>query len=112
MYRLGCVFSSILCVCFQVPTFKMHMYTLIQLAGICVLYAVKSSRFSLALPFFLVLMVPLRMGLVYLFTPLQLRAVCMDNKYLRIKFQIPYIILALHFTSPETKDLLIFYVLL
>ncbi|XP_063837858.1 anion exchange protein 3 isoform X2 [Ostrinia nubilalis] len=58
----------------RVPTLKMHMYTLIQLAGICVLYTVKSSRFSLALPFFLVLMVPLRMALVYLFTPLQLRA--------------------------------------
>lgn len=59
----------------QVPTFKMHLYTLIQLAGICLLYAVKSSRFSLALPFFLVMMVPLRIALGYLFTPLQLRAV-------------------------------------
>ncbi|CAG9781744.1 unnamed protein product [Diatraea saccharalis] len=58
----------------RVPTLKMHLYTLIQLAGICLLYAVKSSKFSLALPFFLVMMVPLRMGLVYLFTPLQLRA--------------------------------------
>ncbi|KAL0902078.1 hypothetical protein ABMA27_000033 [Loxostege sticticalis] len=58
----------------RVPTLKMHMFTLIQLAGICILFAVKSSRFSLALPFFLVMMVPLRMTLVYLFTPLQLRA--------------------------------------
>ncbi|CAH2103224.1 unnamed protein product [Euphydryas editha] len=58
----------------RVPTFKMHLFTLIQVAGVCLLYAVKSSRFSLALPFFLVLMVPLRMGLVYFFTPLQLRA--------------------------------------
>ncbi|CAK1588151.1 unnamed protein product [Parnassius mnemosyne] len=58
----------------RVPTLKMHLFTLIQLAGICVLYAVKSSRFSLALPFFLVLMVPLRMALIYIFTPLQLRA--------------------------------------
>ncbi|XP_046976743.1 anion exchange protein 2 isoform X2 [Vanessa cardui] len=58
----------------RVPTMKMHLFTLIQLAGICVLYAVKSSRFSLALPFFLVLMVPLRMALAYVFTPLQLRA--------------------------------------
>ncbi|XP_047543551.1 anion exchange protein 2 isoform X1 [Vanessa atalanta] len=58
----------------RVPTMKMHLFTIIQLAGICILYAVKSSRFSLALPFFLVLMVPLRMALVYIFTPLQLRA--------------------------------------
>ncbi|CAH0401805.1 unnamed protein product [Chilo suppressalis] len=58
----------------RVPSLKMHLYTLIQLAGICLLYAVKSSQFSLALPFFLVMMVPLRMSFVYLFTPLQLRA--------------------------------------
>ncbi|XP_039763969.1 anion exchange protein 2 isoform X2 [Pararge aegeria] len=58
----------------RVPTMKMHLFTLIQFAGICLLYGVKSSRFSLALPFFLVLMVPLRMVLVYVFTPLQLRA--------------------------------------
>lgn len=53
----------------------MHLYTLVQVAGLVLLYAVKSSRFSLALPFFLVMMVPLRMALVFLFTPLQLRAV-------------------------------------
>nr|XP_021199496.1 anion exchange protein 2 isoform X2 [Helicoverpa armigera] len=58
----------------RVPTLKMHLFTLIQAAGLAVLYAVKSSRFSLAMPFFLVMMVPLRMSLVYLFTPLQLRA--------------------------------------
>ncbi|CAK1554059.1 unnamed protein product [Leptosia nina] len=58
----------------RVPTMKMHLFTFIQIIGICVLYAVKSSRFSLALPFFLVLMVPLRMSLVHIFTPLQLRA--------------------------------------
>ncbi|XP_073957418.1 anion exchange protein Ae2 isoform X3 [Choristoneura fumiferana] len=58
----------------RVPTFKMHLYTVIQIVGILILFTVKSSRFSLALPFFLVMMVPLRMSLVYLFTPLQLRA--------------------------------------
>ncbi|XP_068621048.1 band 3 anion transport protein [Battus philenor] len=58
----------------RVPTLKMHLFTLIQIAGICILYTVKSSRFSLALPFFLVLMVPLRMAIAYIFTPLQLRA--------------------------------------
>ncbi|XP_061710644.1 band 3 anion transport protein isoform X2 [Cydia pomonella] len=58
----------------RVPTWKMHMFTLVQLTGIIVLFTVKSSRFSLALPFFLVMMVPLRMSLAYVFTPLQLRA--------------------------------------
>ncbi|XP_045783924.1 anion exchange protein 3 isoform X2 [Maniola jurtina] len=58
----------------RVPTMKMHLYTLIQFAGICLLYGIKSSQFSLALPFFLVLMVPLRMAIAYIFTPLQLRA--------------------------------------
>ncbi|XP_049884910.1 anion exchange protein 2 isoform X2 [Pectinophora gossypiella] len=58
----------------RVPTLRMHLYTLVQLAGLGVLYAVKSSRASLALPFFLVLMVPLRLSLAYVFTPLQLRA--------------------------------------
>ncbi|XP_063546965.1 anion exchange protein 3 [Cydia strobilella] len=58
----------------RVPTWKMHMFTLVQLSGIIVLYTVKSSRFSLAMPFFLVMMVPLRMSLACLFTPLQLRA--------------------------------------
>ncbi|XP_048004593.1 anion exchange protein 3 isoform X2 [Leguminivora glycinivorella] len=58
----------------RVPTWKMHMFTLVQLTGIIVLFTVKSSRFSLALPFFLVMMIPLRMSLAYLFTPLQLRA--------------------------------------
>ncbi|XP_013183587.1 anion exchange protein 2 isoform X2 [Amyelois transitella] len=58
----------------RVPTLKMHLFTLVQLAGIAVLYAVKGSRFSLALPFFLVLMVPLRLSLGFFFTPLQLRA--------------------------------------
>ncbi|XP_014370085.2 anion exchange protein 3 isoform X2 [Papilio machaon] len=58
----------------RVPTLKMHLYTLIQIAGISLLYLVKSSQYSLALPFFLVMMVPLRMALAYIFTPLQLRA--------------------------------------
>ncbi|XP_026758395.3 band 3 anion transport protein isoform X3 [Galleria mellonella] len=58
----------------RVPTMKMHLFTLIQAAGLALLYAIKSSRVSLALPFFLVMMVPLRLSLAYIFTPLQLRA--------------------------------------
>lgn len=52
----------------------MHLYTLIQGAALGILYVVKSSIISLALPFFLVLCVPLRMSLAHVYTPLELRA--------------------------------------
>lgn len=40
---------------------RMHLFTLIQLLCLAVLWAVKMSDFSLALPFVLTLTVPLRM---------------------------------------------------
>lgn len=58
----------------RVPTIKMHLFTIIQGSALLVLYVVKSSRFSLALPFFLVMCVPLRMALCHIFTPLEIRA--------------------------------------
>jgi hypothetical protein len=54
---------------------KMHLFTLIQLLCLAVLWVVKSTEASLAFPFFLILMVPLRAQLRYLFTPAELRAV-------------------------------------
>lgn len=45
----------------QVKTVRMHLFTLIQLLCLAVLWAVKMSDFSLALPFVLTLTVPLRM---------------------------------------------------
>jgi hypothetical protein len=54
---------------------KMHLFTLIQLLCLAALWVVKSTEASLAFPFFLILMVPLRAQLRYLFTPAELRAV-------------------------------------
>lgn len=54
---------------------KMHLFTLIQLLCLVILWIVKSTPISLAFPFFLILMVPLRAQLRFLFTPAELRAV-------------------------------------
>lgn len=45
----------------QVSTLKMHLFTLIQLVCVGILWVVKISPFSLALPFVIILTVPLRM---------------------------------------------------
>lgn len=58
----------------RVATFKMHLYTLIQLLCLVALWVVKSTQLSLAFPFFLLLMVPLRAQLSRVFTPIELRA--------------------------------------
>lgn len=49
------------CPSVQVRTLRMHMFTLIQIVCLGVLWVVKISPFSLALPFVLILTVPLRM---------------------------------------------------
>ncbi|XP_034254186.1 anion exchange protein 2 isoform X2 [Thrips palmi] len=58
----------------RVATAKMHLYTLIQLLCLVALWVVKSTQLSLAFPFFLLLMVPLRAQLSRVFTPIELRA--------------------------------------
>lgn len=64
----------------RVPTWKMHTFTAVQLCSLCVLWTVASSRFSLAFPFVLVLMVPLRQRLNKFFTAQELNAVsCRSN---------------------------------
>lgn len=45
----------------QVKTLRMHLFTLIQLVCLAILWMVKISPFSLALPFVLILTIPLRM---------------------------------------------------
>uniref|UniRef100_UPI0037E71960 solute carrier family 4 member 1a (Diego blood group) n=1 Tax=Semicossyphus pulcher TaxID=241346 RepID=UPI0037E71960 len=45
----------------KVSTMRMHLFTLIQLVCLAVLWIVKMSPFSLALPFVLILTIPLRM---------------------------------------------------
>uniref|UniRef100_A0A4Y0AYU5 Anion exchange protein n=1 Tax=Anopheles funestus TaxID=62324 RepID=A0A4Y0AYU5_ANOFN len=58
----------------RVPTWKMHLFTFVQVLALAMLWAVKSSPFSLAFPFFLILMVPIRKQLENVFSPLELRA--------------------------------------
>ncbi|BES98106.1 Band 3 cytoplasmic domain [Nesidiocoris tenuis] len=63
----------------RVPTLKMHLFTLIQLGCLVVLWVVKSSGISLAFPFFLILMLPLRAQMRFMFTPQELRALDSDE---------------------------------
>lgn len=54
----------------------MHLFTLIQLVCLAILWMVKMSSFSLALPFVLILTIPLRMAMTgTLFTPLEMKCV-------------------------------------
>lgn len=59
----------------RVPTWKMHVFTFVQVLALAMLWTVKSSSFSLAFPFFLIMMVPIRKQMERIFTPLELRAV-------------------------------------
>ena len=49
--------------------------TLQQILGLGILWAVKSSPAALAFPFFVIAMVPYRMSLKFLFSPMELEAV-------------------------------------
>ncbi|XP_076681244.1 anion exchange protein Ae2 isoform X5 [Andrena cerasifolii] len=62
----------------RVQTYKMHIFTLIQILCLAVLWIVKSTRAALALPFFLILMIPLRAQMRHFFTAAELRA--LDSK--------------------------------
>jgi len=55
-----------------VKTWRMFLYTFIQVIGLAILWAVKSSPAAIAFPFFVVGMVPLRKSLKFLFTPREL----------------------------------------
>ncbi|XP_071443219.1 band 3 anion transport protein isoform X2 [Hetaerina americana] len=58
----------------RVQTMKMHLFTFIQLMCLVVLWTVKSTQAALAFPFFLILMVPLRIHLKHCFSPSELHA--------------------------------------
>ncbi|XP_076853127.1 solute carrier family 4 member 1a (Diego blood group) [Brachyhypopomus gauderio] len=61
----------------QVKTWRMHMFTIIQVVTLAILWAVKSTDISLALPFVLILTIPLRMLMTgRLFTNLEMK--CLD----------------------------------
>ncbi|XP_066588626.1 band 3 anion transport protein isoform X2 [Prorops nasuta] len=62
----------------RVQTYKMHIFTLIQILCLATLWIVKSTRAALALPFFLILMIPLRAQMTHFFTAAELRA--LDSK--------------------------------
>lgn len=62
----------------RVQTFKMHSFTVVQIACLATLWIVKSSSIALALPFFFILMIPLRAQMSHVFSPAELRA--LDSK--------------------------------
>jgi hypothetical protein len=59
----------------RVPTYKMHLFTIIQILALILLWTVKSSRFSLAFPFFLILMVPIQKKMTQFYTTAEMQAV-------------------------------------
>ncbi|KAJ3601512.1 hypothetical protein NHX12_032480 [Muraenolepis orangiensis] len=70
----------------KVSTLRMHMFTIIQLVCLGVLWAVKMSPFSLALPFFLILTIPLRMLMTgRLFTKKEMK--CLDADDAKVTFE-------------------------
>ena len=78
----------------QVRTWKMHFFTIVQFCGLALLWGVKSWKaIALAFPFFVLLMVPLRMTLPFLpwifkFTQAELEAVSAFelNQFLKLLF--------------------------
>nr|NP_996033.1 anion exchanger 2, isoform K [Drosophila melanogaster]AAS65046.1 anion exchanger 2, isoform K [Drosophila melanogaster] len=53
---------------------KLHLFTTIQVLCLVLLWSVKSSQFSLAFPFFLIMMVPIRQNLTKLYKPEEMQA--------------------------------------
>ncbi|XP_071325180.1 solute carrier family 4 member 1a (Diego blood group) [Trachinotus anak] len=70
----------------RVKTLRMHLFTLIQLVCLAVLWAVKMSPFSLALPFVLILTIPLRMFMTgRLFSVMEMK--CLDADDAKVTFE-------------------------
>ncbi|TSK77084.1 Band 3 anion exchange protein [Bagarius yarrelli] len=70
----------------RVKTWRMHLFTFIQLVSLGVLWAVKSTKASLALPFVLILTVPLRVlmtGRLYTTTEMK----CLDSDDAKVTFE-------------------------
>ncbi|XP_072224324.1 solute carrier family 4 member 1a (Diego blood group) [Leuresthes tenuis] len=69
----------------RVATYRMHLFTLIQILCLAVLWMVKISPFSLALPFILILTVPLRMFMTgRVFSAMEMK--CLDADDAKVKF--------------------------
>ncbi|XP_026772500.3 solute carrier family 4 member 1a (Diego blood group) [Pangasianodon hypophthalmus] len=70
----------------RVKTWRMHLFTLIQLVCLGILWAVKSTEASLALPFVLILTVPLRIFMSgRLFTTTEMK--CLDSDDAKVTFE-------------------------
>uniref|UniRef100_A0A3Q2QT36 Anion exchange protein n=1 Tax=Fundulus heteroclitus TaxID=8078 RepID=A0A3Q2QT36_FUNHE len=70
----------------RVSTGRMHLFTAIQVVCLAVLWLVKSSPISLALPFVLILTIPLRMLMTgRLFTNLEMK--CLDADDAKVMFE-------------------------
>uniref|UniRef100_A0A8C4TKA2 Anion exchange protein n=1 Tax=Erpetoichthys calabaricus TaxID=27687 RepID=A0A8C4TKA2_ERPCA len=68
-----------------VKTWRMHVFTIIQVLCLAILWAVKSSPASLALPFFLILTIPLRRFLLpCIFSDRELK--CLDADDAKVHF--------------------------
>ncbi|XP_017274872.1 solute carrier family 4 member 1a (Diego blood group) [Kryptolebias marmoratus] len=68
----------------RVRTMRMHLFTLIQVVCLAVLWGVKQSPFSLALPFFLILTIPLRILITgRVFTTKEMK--CLDADDAKVK---------------------------
>lgn len=77
-----------LCLPLQVSTNRMHVFTAIQMVCLATLWMVKSSPVSLALPFVLILTIPLRMFMTgRLFTEQEMKYV-RDKKKLQVKCKV------------------------
>lgn len=59
----------------KVLTYRMHIFTAIQVVALAVLWIVNESPISLAFPFFLIMMVPLRKVFGRFYSPSELDAV-------------------------------------
>ncbi|XP_029311593.1 solute carrier family 4 member 1b (Diego blood group) [Cottoperca gobio] len=70
----------------RVCTGRMHLFTAIQIVCLALLWIVKSSPVSLALPFILILTIPLRMFMTgRLFTELEMK--CLDAEDAKVTFE-------------------------
>uniref|UniRef100_A0A4W6CM37 Anion exchange protein n=1 Tax=Lates calcarifer TaxID=8187 RepID=A0A4W6CM37_LATCA len=70
----------------RVKTLRMHLFTLIQLVCLAILWMVKISPFSLALPFVLILTIPLRMFMTgRVFSVMEMK--CLDADDAKVSFE-------------------------
>ncbi|XP_077407028.1 solute carrier family 4 member 1b (Diego blood group) isoform X2 [Vanacampus margaritifer] len=70
----------------KVSTGRMHLFTAIQIVCLALLWIIKSSPASLALPFILILTIPLRMFMTgRLFTELEMK--CLDADDAKVTFE-------------------------